>query len=392
MKVKKRELSFYLSYFMLYIALFMRDIYAIYGLDSFTKIIRILSYIFIILAVFDYKLKLKGWIIFVLMFGISLSYGIYTSDLYWSILVFLIYGSKNIDINTLFAISFKILLVGAIIVVFFCLIGFLPDVLTIRDTTIADSVKRHSFGFYHSNVLPLIVLYLEVYYVILEKEHFKILIILVFGIVSGLLNIFCNSRNAFGLSLILTLMVIIEKRVGFSSRIRHIFYMISKYSVVLISFFSVAMTFLLLRGGIWDYIDAFFSGRFRLAIFKMRRTGLHLINLMSNEEFVSDNIQYVNGKMLDTIIIDNGYLYVILRYGILIILFYIIVSVLLARKAKDNIYLLLTLIIVFTANFIDNDFVDYSFLPFILFAFNDCRIINRQNSLSVKKIRLKLGE
>ena len=140
------------------------------------------------------------------------------------------------------------------------------------------------------------------------------------------------------------------------------------------SSFSFSMMFLLLKGGIWNTIDTFFSGRFRLAIFKMRRIGLHLINIMSNESFVKDNITYVDGKDISSIVLDNGYLYVILRYGILIILFYFLIAYCLSKKNKGNACVLGALIAVFIANFVDNDLVDYSFLPFILWAFNDVRV------------------
>ena len=139
------------------------------------------------------------------------------------------------------------------------------------------------------------------------------------------------------------------------------------------SIFSFSMMFLLLKGGIWNTIDVFFSGRFRLAIFKMRRIGLHLINIMSNESFVNDNITYVNGKDLSTIALDNGYLYIILRYGILFLFVYFLIAYRLAKKSKENICVLGALIAVFIANFIDNYLVDYSFLPFIIWAFNDFR-------------------
>lgn len=127
---------------------------------------------------------------------------------------------------------------------------------------------------------------------------------------------------------------------------------------------------LLLKGGIWNTIDDFFSGRFRLAIFKMRRIGLHLINIMSNESFVNDNITYVDGKNMSSIVLDNGYLYVLLRYGILILLIYFFIAYCLAKKNKGNACVLGALIAVFIANFVDNDLVDYSFFPFILWAFN----------------------
>ena len=64
----------------------------------------------------------------------------------------------------------------------------------------------------------------------------------------------------------------------------------------------------------------------------------------------------------------------ICRYGILIILVYFLIAYCLAKKNKGNVCVLGALIAVFIANFVDNDLVDYSFLPFILWTFNDVRV------------------
>ena len=249
--------------------------------------------------------------------------------------------------------------------------GVLPDILTSRNTVEHINYNRHSFGFYHSNVLPLSIFYLEVYYICIVKEKIRNNVIVLFVLLAGATNTFCHSRNALILSLALSLFVVFAKQM---KKDKHkILYRTTVLSIPCMSIFSFSMMFLLLKGGIWNTIDVFFSGRFRLAIFKMRRIGLHLINIMSNESFVNDNITYVNGKDLSTIALDNGYLYIILRYGILFLFVYFLIAYRLAKKSKENICVLGALIAVFIANFIDNDLVDYSFLPFIIWAFNDFR-------------------
>ena len=170
-----------------------------------------------------------------------------------------------------------------------------------------------------------------------------------------------------------------------------VLYQTTILSIPCMSTFSFAMMFLLLKGGIWNTIDSFFSGRFRLAIFKMRRIGIHFINIMSNEFFVKDDITYVNGQNINTIALDNGYLYIILRYGILILLFYCIVAYFLAKKNRWNVCILGTVIAVFVANFVDNDLVDYSFLPFILWAFNDWKANNIVKNMN-EKLKIYKGK
>ena len=88
---------------------------------------------------------------------------------------------------------------------------------------------------------------------------------------------------------------------------------------------------------------------------------------------------------------DNGYLYIILRYGILILLFYCIVAYFLAKKNRWNVCILGTVIAVFVANFVDNDLVDYSFLPFILWAFNDWKANNIVKNMN-EKLKIYKGK
>lgn len=388
-KLQKKEAVIYLSYIMLYISLFMGDVYALCDMDGVTRALRLGSYVLIIVASINLKLTKNDFAHFGIVLMMTLLYGIKTGDWYWSILILFIYNTKKINNRTIYEISYKIIVTGIIIVLACCALGVLPDVLTSRNTIENINYNRHSFGFYHSNVLPLLIFYLEVYYICIHKNKTKNSVIMCYMIVASIFGFFCKSRNALISSIILSLFVIFEKR---KSRSGHGFlYKIAVIAVPCMSFFSFAMMFLLLKGGIWDTIDGAFSGRFRLAIFKMRRIGIHLVNIMSNEDFLRDNIFYVNGRTLDTIVLDNGYLYVMLRYGILILIFYFIVAYLLADKNRKSGCVLGAIIAVFVINFVDNDLADYSFLPFILWAFNDwkdnrtIRNMKEKSSLYIKE-------
>lgn len=80
-----------------------------------------------------------------------------TGDLYWSILILLIYNSKRAKIENIYKMSLRIIVLGIISVLVLCVVGVLPDVLTSRNTVEQINYNRHSLGFYHSNVLPLLI-------------------------------------------------------------------------------------------------------------------------------------------------------------------------------------------------------------------------------------------
>lgn len=371
MKLIRRELFFFISYICLCTALFLGDVYETNIILTMTQVLRKISYIVILFELFNCYMMRKDVILFGILLTITFAYGCYTKNWYWSILLFFIYESKNIKSENLLRINIAIIFSGIFLIIGLCLLGVLPDILTARDSSIPDSFTRHSFGFYHSNVLPLLVLYLEIYYILLMGEKIQYFWILFFLILHSILFYFCNSRNAFGLGVLLSTLILVERRIRISSRIKKRFSECVALVVPILASFSLAVTYLINKGGIWDVIDTIFSGRFRLATFKIRRVGIHIVNFMSTEEFQSDSIQYVNNRIIDTVVLDNGYLFIIIRYGILAILFYFIVSRLLVNKTRENIYELTAILIVFLVNLVDNDLVDYCFLPFILIAFNN---------------------
>ena len=389
-KFKKDEILFYLSYIILYVSLFIGDVYNIGSMDILARYLRIGSYTLIFISCINLRLKKKDFFRMFAVLMVTLLYGVKTGDLYWSILILLIYNSKKVDIERVYKTSSKIIVIGISSVLILCMFGVLPDILTSRNTVEQINYNRHSLGFYHSNVLPLLILYLEVYYICIAKERIRDNVIAFFMLLAGVVNTFCHSRNALILSLALSLFVIFAKKMKKDEY--KILYRTTILSIPCMSSFSFSMMFLLLKGGIWNTIDDFFSGRFRLAIFKMRRIGLHLINIMSNESFVNDNITYVDGKNMSSIVLDNGYLYVLLRKGILILLIYFFIAYCLAKKNKGNECVLGALIAVFIANFVDNDLVDYSFFPFILWAFNDFRANSIIKNVGEKVDRVYKGK
>ena len=65
-KFKKNEMLFYLSYIMLYVSLFMGDIYNFEGLDAFSRSIRIFSYVLILFSCMELKLPKKDLILLII--------------------------------------------------------------------------------------------------------------------------------------------------------------------------------------------------------------------------------------------------------------------------------------------------------------------------------------
>lgn len=211
-KFKKDEILFYLSYIILYVSLFIGDVYNIGSMDILARYLRIGSYTLIFISCINLRLKKKDFFRMFAVLMVTLLYGVKTGDLYWSILILLIYNSKKVDIERVYKTSSKIIVIGISSVLILCMFGVLPDILTSRNTVEQINYNRHSLGFYHSNVLPLLILYLEVYYICIAKERIRDNVIAFFMLLAGVVNTFCHSRNALILSLALSLFVIFAKK------------------------------------------------------------------------------------------------------------------------------------------------------------------------------------
>lgn len=94
-KIQKEEFAFYLSYIMLYVSLFIGDVYSINELDVVAKFLRLGSYVLIAVSSINLRLKKNDLFWLVIIFITTLFYGVKTGDLYWSILILFIYNTKK---------------------------------------------------------------------------------------------------------------------------------------------------------------------------------------------------------------------------------------------------------------------------------------------------------
>lgn len=110
---------------------------------------------------------------------------------------------------------------------------------------------------------------------------------------------------------------------------------------------------------IWQ-INVFFSGRFAIAYHQIEESGIYLINILSKEKYE-----------LVARVLDNGYLFIAIRYGILFLLFYIIIQRNILKKYPFDSIIHIVMICVVITNMVDNDFYSYGFLPIIVLAFSN---------------------
>lgn len=279
--------------------------------------------------------------------------------------LFALYATKISD-KDIIKIAYHILLLLTLSVFALSLLGVFDDKITSRWV---NAGVRHSLGFYHSNVFPLIFCYLVGYGIlsgIINKKHYLILIILDFVIYH-----FCGSRNSLFVVLILIIGKLIIDKATNNIRIRNNFNrivgMIAKTIVPILTFASIVIPLSLDNSSLLRHIDFLLSYRFTYIADMIRKLGIGLIPKMSNDMYFNNEI-----------VIDNGYAFITLRYGILVAILFSVLIYNMAKTYKDDSYVLFAIIVVAVCNLIDNDLIDYSVLPYLIIA-EKCTIEGYRN-------------
>ena len=97
----------------------------------------------------------------------------------------------------------------------------------------------------------------------------------------------------------------------------------------------------------------------------MNSVGIKIFNFNSNSNFYFDGIT-----------VDNGFLFIMMRYGLIALIAINFISYILTQKYKMNVYNLICIICLFAIGFIDNLFLGYRFLPFLMLAFLNTNHLN----------------
>lgn len=366
MKIKLNSSFFKMAYCLYYFTFFLEDLPLENTLNvdllQIASYIRYFTYTIFILHLISQKLPLKNLVLLIciVLGGVLVAIG--TSSFYWMILPIVILSATNENIFSVIKLSYRLLLILTIVVVVLSALEILPDILSYRTPF---SPPRHSLGFYHSNVLPMVIFWLLSYKMILSSETEKISWFeLVFWFVLTLtVNYLCDSRNGIFSVLLLLILYIIAKNKNSGTKFNTVLFWSSKYSTLVCIVFSfIAMFFQETKTSFWLLINSLSSGRFSAAYNQLKISGINLINLSPID------INYI---------LDNGYLCVAFTFGIVFVFFYVITAFKLSKRYRNNLIVLIVSCIAAIVNIIDNDLTSYGYLPIILLAFHSKNLFGK---------------
>ena len=355
-KINKINLLFSISYVLFVFSLFNRDVSNIDVLYPLTIPAKYIALAILTAGIMFRAYSKKQIRVVIILLCADLLVLMKSGALIFILISLFAFFANKLEDKDILKVAYYTLLFFTLFVFIFSIVGIYNDEITKRWV---DSAARHSLGFYHSNVLPLIYSYLVGYGLltgIFKKKHYIILLT-----IDLVIYYFCGSRN----SLLTTFLLVLGKwfidsviETGkFKKIINRIVGFGAKLIVPLLTVFSIFIPLMLDEVTAFRTLDYMFSYRFTYIASMIQNWGISLIPKMTNKTYFGNEI-----------VIDNGYAFLIIRYGVLMIIFLSILIYCVAKKYKNNTFVLFFIIVVACSNLIDNDLIDYSVLPYLIIS------------------------
>ena len=236
-----------------------------------------------------------------------------------------IVAAKNNDFGEIVHVAYIILKIMIPFVFILCIFGVIEDYTMMR-----ESIQRFSLGFSHPNQLGLRIFQLILCSLYVNRDKLGILnyCYIIFAIIFTIKV--PNSQTAYISLIVLFILLLIYKYIENQKRI-----LVKIYAEglligsILLNVFSIILSYINVnRNSLLSQIDKWMSRRFSWG---------HRVWQIHGTSFLGQRV-YVNGEevrmigLTSRLYLDNAYLSILLRYGILVFLIFSIFYLLLVRK------------------------------------------------------------
>lgn len=364
--------------------LYMIAFYVLYAsnfkvlLNNAEQIYRISYYLvaisMCILFVFS-KMRLKYWMLSLVCVFIGFLVYKRANDNSILIAIFVILGAQNVDFEKF--IKFDLVL-RSFLFIFVALsekFGIIGSTILYR----SDGFVRDAFGFLQPNTAGALLLSIYLEYLILryKKMNFFDYLISICLITFTLLT--TNSRSSLlGMILGMFLVFFLRSKIYtyFNNKfinfwIEALFPLLALESYLAVNFFNPA-----LRG--WSVLNQLFSGRLNLISYFIKN---YPVTLFGQYVQLQDAM---NLKSTYFLVIDNGYISVLLKYGLVTLLFFCFFSILYTKKllSDRNFAYLVPVIVMSFVGLMENTlyYPTYNFTLIFLMTLTDVQTSKLQKS------------
>lgn len=330
-------------------------------LYNLTLIALLITSTFFIIKNFEYTLS---ELLFILLISFAVMLGFYFRGYtIWITTFMMILTIKNFNLTKILMKSY----LSSIISLIFVVISFKMNIIS-EFTLVREGNVRHSLGFSHPNFLAgiLLLIFVKTLFMFYKSRKQNIQIIILTLVVIIVLNIVTGSRTS-------TLTAIFSWLIFFMYiNIPKLFH---NKKIIYVLSFSVLLGFIVSYIFAKNYdnynpimftLNKLTSGRLRMANQFLLE---NKVNFFGNELDVLTTEKAINSGYLQTKILDNAYVSILLKYGLInVILFNIFYILSMIKMIKLNMIKEVLLILIFVVfGFFESYFTYFQFNFTILF-------------------------
>lgn len=351
---------------------------------------RIFYFLLIFLAfvnIFTMKAKLKVWFSCLLIGSILMlsAYNSQNTSLFNVFILIMVF--KNYDFDK----TIKVLLISTLVPTFTVLLSFymgiLPDVIRYRQS----GLPRQSLGFSHNLYLGNFFFAMSMQIIYLYKDKIKTVHTIILIIIELPIFLLTDGRTVFNLMIVQAILIFIYQHV---SRDKKNFNRLFSWMYGILAFFSIIFTSILSiwfasnynGNGVLYRLNGLLSGRPELWNHGWRNYNPQLMGQAVNE--VSSIDILTSSRQLNYFVIDNAYLQLILRFGIITfimyVLFFVVLIIFLVKH--ENVIVLSQVIVFGIYGFISNGPLYFYRNYFLLFGI---LLFNSRNEIILSSLKYK---
>lgn len=272
----------------------------------------------------------KQYILFLILMVLTILCWLISKNSEFILIVLFSFSLKGIEFKTFVKLLFKLNIAIFSFILFLFFIKVIPqriELSTIR--------FRQSLGFWHPNVLSLSFAVIFIQYLYLYFKNVKTVYMLGFITLTYYFYSVSNSRTT-GILMILICILYFCLRMTNNKTIKNIIFIGSISLAPIFALVSYLMAKLYNPSSVLSYkLDTFFNNRVRLSNDFLREYGF---NLFGNK------VTYASPNSYETLpvgfvyqVLDNGYMKLLINFGLVLLLGYLFFIISLSLKEKRNV-------------------------------------------------------
>ena len=368
LKTKKEYFLFYLSYSIYALAVIANTTVLPYvigasAFSTFTKIVRYIAYLLIVIKIIGDHYKLRQLILFGCIGLLFLFAGIKCGNNILITSYLFILGVQNLNFEKILQFCMVLMTLCMIIVVSMSVIGILPNWYYL-----VDDRERWCFGYIYPSYLSSAFFYIMVLSLTVKKHKINLLETIIVEVINLIIYIISDSRAAFYLLSCVIIVYWLIDKVPVRSRFRSAVRFVSVLTFPICTCVSFIVSTLYGKYTIIDKINIVLNNRPKMAHQALQEFG---VSLWGQE------IKWIGygglGYIYDNLpgeynFVDNSYMKILFDYGLVILLIVVICFTfgVWSFSCQKNDALCLALMFVAIYSVIEPRLMEFGYNPFIL--------------------------